>query len=162
MSSWGWKGKVDRAQSLQRFTAPWLKPYAAAASWLTVFVLLLTLYMIGGTFTAAEGVLFDLPDNCVGDGEATELVALVMPATGNDENLAFFDDARYRLGDSASVSSFSEHLAERAAKSRSKTLMVLADWRVQGGELMKIAALAKAAGVDRVLFAEKRRQEAGE
>lgn len=158
MSSWGWQ--TERPQGIRRYAADWLRPLSAAASWLSVLVSLMMLYMIGGTFTAAEGVLFDLPGGVSGDGEATELVALVMPTA--HETLVFFDDARYMLGDAASTSVLAGHLAERASKSRSRTLMVLADRRVAGGELMKIASLARSSGVAKILFAEKRAREAGE
>jgi biopolymer transport protein ExbD len=146
---------------MQRFSAPWLKPFSVAASWLTVLVSLLMLYMASGTFTAARGVVIDLPHGDAGDGgEATEMVALVMPTA--NETLVFFDDARYVLGDASSVAALADHLAERVSKSRFKTLMVLADRQVHGGELMKIASLARSGGVSKILFAEKRRRAAGE
>ena len=38
-------------------------------------------------------------------------------------------------------------------------MLVLADRRVAGGELMKMAAIAKRSGVGKVMFAEKRAGE---
>lgn len=151
MSPWGWS--PERTQGVWRHGAPWMRPAVAAAPWITVILLLALFYLIGGTFTSAKGVLFDLPDTSLEEGEATGLVALVMPMSR--ETLVFFDDARYMLGDSASAAAFGEHVAERAAKTERKTLLVLADRRVAGGELMKLAALAKKGGMRRVLFGEK-------
>lgn len=151
MSSWGWM--PERTQGIWRHGALWLKPFAAAAPFLSVLILLLQFHFTGGTFTSAKGVLFDLPDSGVAEGEKADLVALMMVMPR--ETLVFFDDSRYVLGDDSSVKAFGEHLAERVGKTDNKTLLVLADRRVGGGELMKFAAAARRHGVQRVLFAEK-------
>lgn len=152
MSPWGWQ--PERAQGIWRYGAGWVRPLAAAVPWITVVLLLLMFYLMGGAFTSAEGVLFDLPDAGPSEGEPTELVALVMPMP--HETLVFFDDARYMMGDGASVAVLKGHLTERLARAKRKTLLVLADRRVAGGELMRLAAVAKESGADRILFAEKK------
>jgi len=152
MSPWGWT--PERTQGIWRYGAVWMRPLAAAVPWLTVILLLLQMQMIGGTFTSARGVLFDLPAGDLADGEATDLVALVMPMP--HETMVFFDDSRYMLGDASSVSALGEHLATRVGKSANRTMLVLADRRVAGGELMKFAAVARRSGVSKVLFAERK------
>ncbi len=152
MSPWGWT--PERTLGIWRYGAVWMRPFAAAIPWLTVMLLLLMLYLVSGTFTAAKGTLFDMPSSGLSEGEATGLVALAMPRA--HETLVFFDDSRYVLDDAASVRAFGEHLAERVARSESKTLLVLADRRIHGGDLMDIAAVAKNGGVAKVLFAQKR------
>lgn len=127
--------------------------------WITVMLLTLMLYMLSGTLTRSEGVLFDLPEAGLGEGETTELVALVM--MHGHETLVFFDDARYSTDDGAQLSRLGEQLAERAGKSSRKTLLVMADKRVPIGEAMKLAAIARTSGVEKILFAQ-RRQEAAE
>ena len=77
MTSWGWT--PERTAGIWRHGASWLRPFAAAAPYLTVLLLLLMLYVVGGTLASARGVLFDLPEAGLGEGEATELVALVIP-----------------------------------------------------------------------------------
>ena len=72
------------------------------------------------------------------------------------KTLVFFDDSRYVLDDVSSSRALAEHLAERVARSESKTLLVLADRRVHGGDLMDLAAVAKRGGATKVLFAQKR------
>lgn len=144
----------ERTQGIWRHGAPCLKPLAAAAPFLSVLLLLLQFHLSGGTFTTAKGVLFDLPAPGIAEGESTDLTALMMAMPL--KTLVFFDDSRYILGDDASVKAFGEHLAERIGKTENKTLLVLADRRVEGGELMKFAAVVRRHGVSRVLFAEKK------
>lgn len=156
MSTWGWS--PEKSQGIWRHGAVWLKPVIAMSPWLTVVLLLLMLHLVGGTFTGARGVLFDLPSGSLPEGEATGLVALVMPT--EHETLVFFDDARYLLGDGASSAALGDHLAECVRRSGDRTLLVLADRRVAGGELMKFAGIARHGGVEKVLFAEKRLEKA--
>lgn len=151
MIDWGWK--PERAEGVWRYSLPAMKPFIVAAPFLSVLLLLLMFHIIGGTFVAAKGVLFDLPSAGMSDAEPTDLVALVMPV--RRETLVFFDDSRYMLSDSASVASLAGRLAERVSRTDRKTLLILADRRVDGGELMKIAFLAKSSGAEKVLFAQK-------
>ena len=153
MSPWGWS--PERSRGVWRHGPGWMKPFVAAAPWLTIGVLLMTFHFIGNEMSVSKGVLFDLPAEGVGEGEATGLVALVLPK--GHETLVFFDDSRYLLGDAASVDVLRGHLADRAGRVTRKTLLVLADRRVAGGDLMKLASVARKGGLDRVLFAEKRK-----
>ena len=141
-----------------RHGAGWLRPFVAAAPYVTVGLLLLMLYMVGGTLTAEKGLLFDLPEGEAGEGAQTDLVALVMPL--RRETVVFFDDSRYVLGDAASLRSFGEQLEDRIAGRESKALLVLADRRVTGGELMALASVARQSGAARILFAAKRTETA--
>lgn len=155
MINWGWR--PERTAGIWRHGAGWLRPFVAAAPYLTVLLLLLLFHVIGGTTTAAKGLLFELPSGSLSEGEVTDLVATVLPL--RHEILVFFDDSRYVLGYAASVTALGERLAERAARSESKTLLVMADRRVAAGELMQLAEVAKRCGVERILFAEKRTED---
>lgn len=152
MSPWGWN--PGRTEGIWRYGAKWMKPLAASFPWVTLVLLVLMIHMIGGTLTSAKGVLFDLPEGALEDGEATRLVAVVMPVTG--ETLVFFDDARYKLGESGSAAKLSEQFMSSSKQAGKKTLLVLADRRVAGGDLMKLAAIARKGGIGRILFAEKK------
>ena len=154
-SVWNWRGKPT--EGIWAVGPVWLKPLAKAAPWLTVLLLLMMLHLIGGTMTAAEGVLFDLPESALTEGEATQLVALVMPM--RHQTLVFFDDARYTLDNGVSFAALGDHLADRAAKVEKKTLLILADRRVASWELMKIAAQARQSGLKRILFANRKQSE---
>ena len=158
MSSWKWT--TARDEGIWRHGAPWVRPLFAAVPWITLLVLCMNLWMVGGTLTASKGVLFDLPAAGLGDGEATGMVALVMPV--GRETMVFFDDSRFMLGDAASAQAFAEQLGERLSRTDRKSLLVLADRRTSGGDLMEFAAIARKSGVERVLFAEKRPEEAEE
>lgn len=157
MKRWGWT--PGRSQGIWKFGSLWLKEAAVAAPWLTVGLLLLMLHMIGGTMTSAEGVLVDLPKSGAYDGEATRLVALVMPVSNGDETYVFFDDARYSLDSDISLAAFGDHLKERASKTEIKALLVLMDKTVACGQFAKLATVARECGLERVLFATKHETE---
>lgn len=160
MKPWGWR--TGKAQGLWQFAPLWLKPAAIAVPWITVCLLLLMLHMIGGSMTAAEGVMFDLPSSGLSDGEDTPLVAFVMPMPSAGETYIFFDDARYTLGNSVSIAAFGDHLAERISKTDGKTLLVLADRSVTCDQLTQIASISRKRGLERILFANKRQEERAE
>lgn len=152
MSPWGWS--PERTQGIWRYGALSLRPVVAAAPWVTLGLLLLLFWLVGGTLVSSKGLLFDLPDTDLADGEATGPIALIMPIP--NETLVFFDDSRYHLGDPNSVAALGEHLGEMASRSTRKTLLALADRRVSGGDLMAFVALARRSGIRKVLFAEKK------
>ncbi len=137
----------------------WMRPFSVAVPWITVGVLLLMFQLIGNTLTSAEGVLFDLPEAGLSEGAETKLVALVMPMMSEGvrrETLVFFNDARFLLGDESSEQVLAAELAARHAKTGDDVLLVLADRRIPGGELMHLATLAKQSGIARILFAERK------
>ena len=156
MSQWGWT--PARNLGIWRYGAGWSRPIAAAIPYLTVCLLLIMMHMVGGTMTSCRGVLFDLPDGAQPDGEASELVALVMPV--QHETMIVFDDARYLLGDAASLRSFVEDLSGSAERRAGKSLLILADRRVSTGHLMEVVSVAKRSGVGKVLLAGKREDNA--
>ena len=155
MSTWGWQPRRSRGK--WEHGPLWLKPLSASSPWIALVVSVLMIYMSGTSLSTAQGVLVDLPEAGLAEGEATELVALVMPMSANGDVCVFFDDARYTLGSAASVAAFGEHLAARADRIEAKTLLVLSDRSVACGELSKVAAVARASGLGRILFANKRR-----
>ena len=114
MSQWGWT--PARSLGIWRYGAGWSRPIAAAIPYLTVCLLLIMMHMVGGTMTSCRGVLFDLPGGVQSDGAASELVALVMPV--QHETMIVFDDARYLLGDAASMRSFGEDLSAALSAGR--------------------------------------------
>lgn len=154
-SGWGWSARGYSSPS--RHDIAWLRPFVAAAPWITVAMLLLMMSLLSDTLAIREGVLFDLPDSGIAEGESASLVALLLPMS--HETLVFFDDARFVLGDAQSMETFRDQLSERSVKLKERTLLVLADRRIPTGEIMNFAAVAKSAGMGRILFAERRRSE---
>jgi len=150
-SSWNWT--MPRPAGLSKFGPRWLRPLAVAVPWITVLLLLVMMWMISGTLTVAKGVIFELPDGDQIEGSASPLVALVVPS-GHD-TLIFFDDARYSLDDRDSMAAFGEHLSSRVARFEDKTLVVMADRRIDGGELARLASVARSGGVRRFLLANQ-------
>lgn len=155
MSPWGWEPK--RTEGIWRYGAGWMRPIVAAMPALTVLLLVMMLSIVSETLTVSGGLTMDLPTIGVGDGEKTDLVALVLQMPR--ETLVFFDDSRYVIGDGASSHALADHLSERISRSENRTLLVLADRRVASGDLFALAALARRSGVRRLLFAEKRAEE---
>lgn len=158
MSPWGWR--PERTQGIWRHGPLWFRQLASLSPWASAALCFMLMYVVGGSLTAAPGLLFDLPDACHDEGEPTPLVALVMPL--KNETTVFFDDARYSICDGTSAAVFGDNLAERMARGPCKTLLVLADRRIPGGDLAQIAAIARTSGVRKVLLANKRAEGRGE
>jgi len=158
MSPWGWR--PERTQGIWRHGPLWFRQLALLSPWASAALGLMLMYVVGDSLTAARGLLFDLPDAAHGEGEATSLVALVVPL--KNETTVFFDDARYTIDDGTSAAGFGGSLSDRIARSPHKTLLVLADRRVPSGDLVQIAAIARASGVKKVLLANKHKEDLGE
>ena len=116
--------------------------------------------LMEGRLAAAPGMVFDLPKPAGGAAVVPDLAAVVMPVVregvAGRETIVFFDDARYSLADETSREAFRERLGERAASHRKGTLLLLTDVRIPTGDLMKLTALAREAGVAHVEVAERR------
>ena len=157
-TSWGWT--PSRPEGIWRHGCKWAHPLTAAAPWVTLALLVATFALVEGRLAAASGVVFDLPKSAGGEAVAPGLAAGVMPVVregvAGRETIVFFDDARYSLADETSREAFRERLGERAAADTKGTLLLLADVRVPSGDLMKLAALAREAGVVHVEIAERR------
>lgn len=149
--NWNW-----RTARTTDFSRPklgdWL-PFVEAVPYVAVMLLFLLLYFLSGTLSSAKGVLFDLPSSDAMDHANISLAALVMPTA--KETLVFFDDARYVLEDESSMDAFANQLATRVSAAEFPSLLVLADKRVAGGDLMRLAAMARRSGVKKLFFAAK-------
>lgn len=152
MSQWGWSPAPNLG--IWRYGVGWIRPIMAAIPCLTVGLLLLMFYFLDGALTSQEGVLFDLPECTVADGERPRLTALVMPV--GRETVVFFDETRYLLGDESSVRNLSDDLAACVERSEKKSVLLLADRRVPVSDLMNVMSVAKKSGADRVLVAGRR------
>lgn len=157
-SSWNWT--APRTVGISDFGPRWLRSLVYALPWITVLLLLLMLYIVSGTLTSAKGVIFELPEGDQLEGSSSPLVALVVPSA--HETLVFFDDARYSLGDRESVAALGEHFSSRIAKVEDRTLVVMVDRRVTGGELARLASVARTGGIRRLLLANKQEEESDE
>jgi len=152
VSQWGWS--PNRNLGIWRHGAGWVHPLLSAMPYLTIGLLLLMLHVVGGTLTASKGVLFELPNDSCSDTADAALVALMMPM--QHETIVFFDDTRYILGDPVSMRRLGEDLASSVERNAKKSMLVLADRRVNANEIMEFASVARSSGVKKVLFAGKR------
>ncbi len=155
---WGWRSA--QSDGIWRHGARWTKPFFAAAPWITLVLLIVMFMLIGDRLAAAPGVVFDLPAPVGRQAVLPGHTMLAIPSSNVGESggtLVFFDDARYVLGDSQSVSLLSDQLLARVQEGSSPaTLLVLADKRVFSGDLLRLAGIARAAGMTHVQIAEKR------
>ena len=156
MSPWGWT--PERQLGIWRHGATWLRPFLAAAPIMTVAVLLVMLYFISGTLTAAEGFVIDLPKADTRSGENAELVALIVPH--GEETHVYFDDTRYTLEEALSRNRLAERIKIDAARHHGQaTMLALADKTVAAGALVQLAVLVREQGVKHLILATKREQE---
>lgn len=157
MKSWGWSGGGD---SRAADGAPsWLAPLASAAPWIAAALLFALILVAGGKFTCDEGTLFALPRDGAGDAADTDAVALVMASPRG--TLVFFDDTRYMLGDAMQEGRLGAQLSETFKTSAGKTLLALADADSKTRDLMKLAAIARENGVEKILFASQKGGKSG-
>ncbi len=157
-SQWGWM--PPPSEGIWRYGAVWMRPFSAAAPWVTFALVLAMMAFAGTCFTAAPGVVFDLPSTLVQEGESTRLMALALPMVresgGGEETLVVFDDSRFTLSDPASASSLRHALEEKVAAGRGAALLLLADRRVGAGDLMALASLVRTAGVKHLQIASRK------
>ena len=129
-----------------------------AVPWITVLMLAVMMYMVAGTLTRGEGVVFALPEEGTGESETSRLVAVLSPQ--NQDTLVFFDDVRYVIADDAQMAQLGAQLAQGASLTGEKTMLVLADARIPLGDAMRFAKIVKSSGIERIFFANKRQGEA--
>ena len=157
-TNWGWR--PVRPEGIWKHGCKWAKPITVAAPWITLALLLVEFSFIEGRQTATPGLVFNLPAAVSGDSATPGLAAIVMPVAreggAGRETLVFFDDARYSLSDDASIEAFRDLLTERVQSDATGTLLLLADTRVPTGDMMRLAALAREAGVVHVQIGERR------
>ncbi len=158
MRRWGWS--LPSTSRTGRFGAlpPGLQALSAALPWVTAILLFVMIAKIGGKITYEKGVLFDLPSTTIGDVSETDAVALMLYTP--EGILVFFDDTRYVFDDSTQMKKFAQQLQLRISYTPENVLLVLADRRISGGDFMKMANIAKDNGARKILFAEKRNEEA--
>lgn len=154
-----WNWRPARPEGIWRHGCVWAKPFTAAAPWVMLLVLLLTLLLIEGRLAIAPGLTFDLPAATGEQSDLPGLVAVVLPLEREpgaaSETVVFFDDARYSLSDETSADAFRANLTARAAGDASSVLLLLADRRVPSGDVMRLVGLARGC-VASVQVAEKR------
>lgn len=155
---WRWRTASDAG--VWAHGAKWARPLSAAAPWLSLVLLVSLFGIVSKEVTLGRGTVFDLPESAAADADDPGLTVFVLPvprdAGGGEETLVFFDDARFAPADAASAANLQHRLSARVSDARSRTLLILADRRVPAGDLMKLMALARKAGLRHVQVAERR------
>ena len=155
---WRWRAESDAG--VWAHGARWARPLSASAPWLSLALLVAIFGIVSRETTMSRGTVFDLPASAATDADDPGLTAFVMPvprdAGGGEETLVFFDDARFTPADSVSAANLQSRISARASDAHSGNLLVIADRRVPAGDLMKLMALARKAGLRHVQIAERR------
>lgn len=158
VGKWKWRAASDAG--IWTHGVKWARPFSAAAPWISLALLAVGFALASRETTMARGTVFDLPASLAADVDDPGLTAFVLPLPrnvgGGDETLVFFDDARFTPADPASAANLRKRLSARASDANSGNLLILADRRVPAGDLMKLMAIARNAGLRHVQVAERR------
>ncbi len=124
------------------------------APWLDLVLLLVLFLLLQTHFVLQPGVLIRLPTTRFSDGSRPVMALVVLSVPGESEKafreIAFFDDARYRLDQERYRDALREALAARARKRPDGDLAILADKSVSHGTIMTLCDMARDAGIGRV------------
>ena len=156
-----WNWSPPRNDGIWRHGCAWLKPLFAAAPWISLALMLSIFGLATDRIALAPGTSFALPDSSNAESSvAPELVALIMPITREtnsfEETVVFFNDSRYIFSDASSTALLKAELGKLSAESETGALLLLADKRVNAGDLLRLVDLARDAGVKSVQIAERR------
>jgi biopolymer transport protein ExbD len=159
-SSWNWT--PPRNEGIWRHGCAWLKPFFAASPWVSLALILSVVGVAANRISLTSGTTFLLPEATVTQAKdvVSDIVVLIMPIsrdnTSYEETVIFFNDSRYILTDPSSAGNFKSSLNKRISESENGAIVLLADKRVNTGDLLGVVALAREAGAKSVQIAEKR------
>jgi len=126
-------------------------PLAAIAPWISVALAFASVVLVSNSLVRESGTLFSLPAAGPRDMADVSAAALAMPSERG--TLVFFDDTRFMLEDPSQAAKLESQIGERLENAAAKTLLVLADRRVPGGDLMRLSEIAGRGGASKILFA---------
>ena len=156
----GWNWRRNAWEGIWKYGPKWMRYLSVASPWISLALAVSMFAIVSGRYASSQGVVFDLPEGSVVEGSPASMLAIMLPvqrdADGGEETILFFDDARYLPSDPSSLDTFREALSARAERDKRGTLLLMADRRVAGGEIMRIMELARESGVKHVMIAEKR------
>ncbi len=133
----------------------------SVAPWLDVLLLLFFFVLLqsSSSFILQPGITVELPRAEFTAGSHPDLIAVVLYVGGVGEmpgqEVLFFDDERFVLGNEGEIERFRDVLASRARGGKKVELVFEADKRVKHGTMVKLMNTAIEVGVDRVNFAQK-------
>ncbi|MBQ9726264.1 MAG: hypothetical protein IJV65_02015 [Kiritimatiellae bacterium] len=141
-------------------------PLLALVPWADTLLLAAAFAFFGQAAALVPGQTVDLPAGAFRDGAASSLVLVVRAAPGAAAAAsaaadapaaadAFFRDVRYRLPDAGREAALREALREASAASGEDTAVVYMDGALPHRDALRVCALARDAGLRRVLFAER-------
>jgi biopolymer transport protein ExbD len=127
--------------------------------WINIVLLLLYLVLLDKHLVVQPGVMLDLPRAPFLEGSAPGMnivVIAVKPVSGQPaEDIAFFDDVRFRVTQPHRRDALREALREGHIRHDRSSLVIQADQAVSAGTMMLIMNLAQEVGIERVNLATR-------
>ena len=135
----------------------------SVAPWVDIVLLVVLFLVVGSRIILQPGVVVSLPEAPFTDGARPGMTVVVLSVgsehAGTREEMVFFDDERFRAGDSAQMERLRQAIA-RAARARPDANLILqADQRIRHGTIVALMNMALEVGVARVIIAEKPRNQ---
>ena len=152
-------GGEPRGAGIWRYGPAWARHVCAAAPWLTLAILLLAFVIASTKFVRGPGVPFELPENGSAEAEDADVAAVLVCVPGARDaapgTVACFGDARFAMSDAAQRAELARQMEKAVADEGVKSVLVLADAGVPVRDLMRFVDMARAAGFERTVVAEK-------
>lgn len=127
--------------------------------WLDVVLLVIFFALLNSRFVLQPGVIVELPEAPFRNGSQSGLVVVVLsfrgPHHGGRQEVLFFEDERFPVGQEARMREFQTALAARAARAAEPHLIIQADRRVDHGTVVRLMNIAREAGIRNVNVAAR-------
>ena len=131
----------------------------SAAPWVNIALLMFCFLMLDSKLVVQPGVRIDLPRGPFKEGTGFEMVATVLsvPAAGGAprEEMVFFNDQRYRIGNETQMRDLKQALAVRLREHHDANLIIQADRRIAYGTVAQIMDMALEVGIKQVNMAAR-------
>lgn len=127
------------------------------APWMDVVLLLILFLLLEGRLVLQPGLVVELPAAPFTDGARPGLVAVIISAgsgsRGGREDMVFFDDERFVMGDSTQMQALKASLLRNMKRREEDVLTIQADRRVPHGTVQEVIQAALDAGARKVNIA---------
>lgn len=152
-SRWAWKGLRDRYRPDQRIS----RGMVTAAPWIDTVLLIVFFLLCSLPFVLQPGIRIDLPVSPIGEGHPFGHTLVILMQSGPDggphEEIAFFDDRRFRIGSQREA--LREALQRAVTRRANLPLIIEADRHVRHGLLIDLFSLAAEVGVHEIHVATR-------
>ena len=155
--NWGGRGLRTRYFPKNRIGHGFL----VISPWVDVILLLLYLVLLDKHLVLQPGVVVELSRAPFEEGTypGMNVVVIAVKAVSGQpaEDIVFFDDVRFRVGQEPRRDALRDALRDQHARQERSSLVIQADKSVSAGTMMLIMNLAREVGIERVNVATRPR-----